>query len=210
MVSQSYGFSSSHVWMTLDHKEGWTLKNWCLQTVVLEKTLESPLDSKEIKSVNPKRNQPCSLERLLLKLKFQYFGHLIQRVDSLEKTLMLGKTEGKRKRVRQRVRWLNNTTDSMDMNLSKLQEIVEDRGAWQAAVHEVARSWTQLIDWTQQQQIWKFPGGSVVRVLPFLSLQEAQVWSLVWELRSYKLHGPAKKAKQNKINKNPSKLNRYM
>ena len=167
MVSQSYGFSSSHVWMwELDHKEGWTLKNWCLQTVVLEKTLESPLDSKEIKSVNPKRNQPCSLERLLLKLKFQYFGHLIQTADSLEKTLMLGKTEDKRRRVRKRVRWLNNTTDSMDMNLSKLQEIVEDRGAWHAAVHEVARSWTQLIDWTQQQQIWKFPGGSVVRVLP--------------------------------------------
>ena len=114
--------------------------------MVLEKTLESPLDSKEIKSVNPKRNQPCSLERLLLKLKFQYFGHLIQTADSLEKTLMLGKTEDKRRRVRQRVRWLNNTTDSMDMNLSKLQEIVEDRGAWHAAVHEVARSWTQLID----------------------------------------------------------------
>ena len=81
----------------------------------------------------------------MLKLKFQYFGHLIQTADSLEKTLMLGKTEGKRRRVRQRVRRLNNTTDSMDMNLSKLQEIVEDR-AWHAAVHEIARNWTQLID----------------------------------------------------------------
>ena len=107
--------------------------------MVLEKTLESPLDSKEIKSVNPKRNQPCSLERLLLKLKFQYFGHLIQRADSLEKTLMLGKTEGKRKRVRQRVRWLNNTTDSMDMNLSILWEIAEDRGARHATVKGVAK-----------------------------------------------------------------------
>ena len=94
--SQSYGFSSSHVWMwELDHKEGWALKNWCLQTVVLEKTVGSPLDCKEIKAVNPKGNQPwISLEGLMLKLKLQYFGHLMRRVDSLEKTLTLGKIEG--------------------------------------------------------------------------------------------------------------------
>jgi len=98
--SQSYGFSSSHVWMwELDHKEGWTLKNWCFWTVVLEKTLESPLDSKEIKPVNPKGNQTWnSLERLILKLKLQYFGYLMQRADSLKKTLLLGKIEGRRRR----------------------------------------------------------------------------------------------------------------
>ena len=98
--SQSYGFSSSHVWMwELDRKEGWTLKNWCFWTVVLEKTLESPLDSKEIKPVNPKGNQTWnSLERLILKLKLQYFGYLMQRADSLKKTLLLGKIEGRRRR----------------------------------------------------------------------------------------------------------------
>ena len=103
--SQSYGFSSSHVWMwELDHKENWTLKNWCFWTVVLEKTLERPLDCKEIKPVNPKEINPeYSLEGLMLKLKLQYFGHLMQRTDSLEKTLMLGKIEGRRRRGRQRM-----------------------------------------------------------------------------------------------------------
>ena len=103
--------------------------------------LDSPLDSKEIKPVNPKGNQPeYSLEGLMLKL--QYFGHLMQRDDSLEKTLMLGKIEGKRRRKLQRMRWLNNITDSMDMNLSKLQEIVEDKGIWHATVHGVSKSQT--------------------------------------------------------------------
>ena len=91
-------------------------------------------------------NLECSLERALLKLKCQYFGHLTQRADSLEKTLMLGKIEGKRRRGQKRMRWLNNTTDSVDMNLSRLQEIMENRGTWCAAVHEVARSRAQLID----------------------------------------------------------------
>ena len=92
--SQSYGFSSSHVWMwELDHKEGWAPKNWCLQTAVLEKTLESHLGSKELKPVNPKGNQPWTL-RLMLKLRLHYLGYLIWRADSLEKTLMLGKIEG--------------------------------------------------------------------------------------------------------------------
>ena len=98
--SQGYGFSSGHVWMwELDHKEGWAPKNWCFWTVVLEKTLESPLDCKEIQPVNPKEINPeYSLEGLMLKLKLQYFAHLMQRADSLEKILMLGKIEGKRKR----------------------------------------------------------------------------------------------------------------
>ena len=101
---ESYAFSSSHVRMgELVHKEGWVLKNWCFQVVVLEKTLESPLECKEIKPLNPKGNQPdYSLAGLMLKL--QYFDHLIQRADSLEKTMMLGKIEGRRRRVRQRMR----------------------------------------------------------------------------------------------------------
>ena len=127
----------------LDYKESWGPKNWCFWTVVLEKTLESPLDCKEIQPSILKEISPeYSLEGLMLKLKLQYFGHLMWRTDSFEKTLMLGKIEGGRRRW-QRMRWLYGITDSTDMSLSNLQE------AWCALVQGVAKSQTQLSYWTE-------------------------------------------------------------
>ena len=159
--------------------ESWTIKKaehrridafelWCWRRLLRVPWIERRPNESILGEISP----GCSLEGLMLKLKLQYFGHFMRRADSFEKTLMLGKIEGRRRRGKQRIKWLDGITDSMDMGLCGLRELVMDREAWHAAVHGVRKSWTQLSDWTELTILKRI----IFRDQPSFTLECLQVW----------------------------------
>ena len=178
LSSQSYGFFSSHVQLQeLDHTKSWAPKKWCFQTVVLEKTLEGPLDSKEIQPVHPKGDQSwVFIGRTDAEAETPILWPSDVRVDSLEKTLMLRKIEGRRRRGWQRMRWLDCIIHSMDMGLGGLQDLVMDREACHAAVHGVTKNRTQLSDWTEPNTFSHVISSFYSRKTMFLGFLQFNFW----------------------------------